>query len=133
MKLEGTKIVVTEDEPDQLDFIVTVLEDAGANVRAAHNGNQALNLAESEHPDLVTLDIDMPGKDIFQVVEEFQLNGFREGLRICIISGRPERSPTFLEQLQAEAATWGKLIGTAYGEPFTCREPLGMSSMRGLI
>ncbi|MEO2048879.1 MAG: bacillithiol biosynthesis deacetylase BshB1 [Pirellulales bacterium] len=49
------------------------------------------------------------------------------------ITGRPTNSPTFLEQLRDEAATWGKVIGTEYGEPFTCREPLGMSSLGGLI
>ena len=49
------------------------------------------------------------------------------------ITGRPTESPTFLERLRAEAATWGKMIGTEYGEPFTCREPLGMSSLGGLI
>jgi len=49
------------------------------------------------------------------------------------ILGRPTESPTFLERVRDEAATWGKAIGTAYGEPFTCREPLGMRSMDGLI
>jgi len=49
------------------------------------------------------------------------------------ITGRSAESPAFLERLRAEAATWGKMIGTAFGEPFTCREPLGMSSLGGLI
>jgi bacillithiol biosynthesis deacetylase BshB1 len=49
------------------------------------------------------------------------------------ITGRSPEPPTFLERLRDEAATWGNKIGTAYGEPFTCREPLGLSSLRGLI
>ncbi|MCG8450725.1 MAG: bacillithiol biosynthesis deacetylase BshB1 [Pirellulales bacterium] len=49
------------------------------------------------------------------------------------IAGRPTQPPTFLDQLRDEAAYWGKTIGVTYGEPFTCREPLGMSTMTGLV
>jgi len=49
------------------------------------------------------------------------------------IEGRPQEPPTFLDQLRDEAAFWGKCIGTAYGEPFTCREPIGLSSMQSLV
>jgi bacillithiol biosynthesis deacetylase BshB1 len=49
------------------------------------------------------------------------------------ITGRPTDPPTFLDQLRDEAAYWGKTIGTRYGEPFNCREPIGLSTMAGLI
>jgi bacillithiol biosynthesis deacetylase BshB1 len=48
------------------------------------------------------------------------------------VTGRAE-SPTFLERMRDEAAYWGKCIGTRYGEPFHCREPLGLESLRALI
>jgi bacillithiol biosynthesis deacetylase BshB1 len=49
------------------------------------------------------------------------------------IEGRQAEPPTFLDQLRDEAAFWGKAIGVRYGEPFNCREPIGMTSMRGLV
>ena len=49
------------------------------------------------------------------------------------IEGRSTESPTFLDQLRDEAAYWGKTIGTAYGEPFHCREPIGLSTLTGLV
>jgi len=49
------------------------------------------------------------------------------------ITGRPTQPPTFLEGLRDEAAYWGKTIGVKYGEPFACREPLGLSTMAGLV
>jgi len=49
------------------------------------------------------------------------------------IEGRSTEPPTFLDQLRDEAAYWGKSIGTAYGEPFTSREPIGLSSLQQLI
>jgi len=49
------------------------------------------------------------------------------------ITGRSTEPPTFVDQLRDEAAYWGKTIGTKFGEPFACREPLGMNSMAGLV
>jgi bacillithiol biosynthesis deacetylase BshB1 len=49
------------------------------------------------------------------------------------ITGRPTASPTCIEGLEAEAVYWGKAIGVRYGEPFACREPLGLRSMGELV
>jgi len=49
------------------------------------------------------------------------------------VTGRPTDPPTFLDRLRDEAAYWGKTIGTRYGEPFACREPLGVASMSQFV
>lgn len=49
------------------------------------------------------------------------------------ITGRSSGPPTFLDQLRDEAAYWGKTIGVAYGEPYTSREPMGLSGFGGLV
>jgi bacillithiol biosynthesis deacetylase BshB1 len=49
------------------------------------------------------------------------------------ITGRSSKPPTFLDQLRDEAAYWGKTIGTRYGEPYACREPIGVNSFASLI
>jgi bacillithiol biosynthesis deacetylase BshB1 len=49
------------------------------------------------------------------------------------IAGRPAESPTFLGRLRDEAAYWGSKIGTRYGEPYASREPIGLSTMAGLV
>jgi len=43
------------------------------------------------------------------------------------------RSPAFLDGLRDQAAVWGMAIGKTYGEPFACREPLGLASLQHLI
>jgi bacillithiol biosynthesis deacetylase BshB1 len=53
--------------------------------------------------------------------------------RSQLIEGRPQEPPTFLDRLRDQAATWGWAIGRRYGEPFTCREPIGMGSLKSLI
>lgn len=49
------------------------------------------------------------------------------------IEGREHIEPSFLDQLKNEAAYWGRSIGVAYGEPYTCREPIGMNGFSSLI
>ncbi len=53
---------MVDDEPDILTYISTVLEDQGATVVQALDAEQALDLALKEKPDLITLDLSMPGK-----------------------------------------------------------------------
>ncbi len=48
------------------------------------------------------------------------------------ITGRPTESPTLIDRLRHMASTWGFLIGAKYGEPFASREPIGLTSLRGL-
>ena len=49
------------------------------------------------------------------------------------VEGRSQEPPDFFERLHARATTWGLAIGTRFGEPFACREPVGIGSLRGLV
>ncbi len=49
------------------------------------------------------------------------------------ITGRPTEPPTFLDRLRDQAAFWGWSIGARYGEPFLCRETIGLKSLDGLV
>ncbi len=53
--------------------------------------------------------------------------------RSQFVAGREHLNPSFLDQLQDEAAYWGKSIGVRYGEPFTSREPIGLTGFSELI
>jgi len=49
------------------------------------------------------------------------------------ISGREHLQPSFIQQLEFEAAYWGKSIGVKYGEPYAAREPLGLRGFEDLV
>jgi Fe-S oxidoreductase len=88
--LENYKILVVDDEPDILLFYSTLLEDNGAQVIQASDGDTALKLARSEKPDLITLDLSMPGTDGGQVFETLRKDPELGQIRVCIITGKPE-------------------------------------------
>ena len=90
LPLQGFKILVVDDEPDILTFLSVVLEDQGATVIQAANGEQALSLAIQEKPDLITLDLSMPGKNGGMVFEEIRNNPRIASTKVCIITGKPE-------------------------------------------
>ena len=52
--------------------------------------------------------------------------------RSQFIEGRPTAPPTFLDELRDRARYWGWTIGTRYGEPFVCREEVGLRGLRDL-
>jgi len=88
--LTGYKILVTDDEPDFVTFVSTVLEDHGATILQAFSGDEAIEIARKENPNLITLDISMPGKSGHEVFEEIRKDADLQSIPICIITGRPE-------------------------------------------
>jgi bacillithiol biosynthesis deacetylase BshB1 len=53
--------------------------------------------------------------------------------RSQFIEGRPTTPPTLLDDLRDRARYWGWSIGAGYGEPFVCREEIGLRSLRDLV
>jgi len=88
--LAGRTILVADDEPDQVAFLSTVFEDNGATVLQAMNGDEALEMARKEKPDLLTLDLSMPGMNVGEVFELIRKDPELAQLKICIVTGRPE-------------------------------------------
>jgi CheY-like chemotaxis protein len=88
--LSPYKILVVDDEADVRAFICTVLADSGATVLDASDGDEAMAVARREVPDLITLDITMPGKDGGEVFDELRNDPTLRNIPVCIISADPD-------------------------------------------
>ncbi|MEO6729939.1 MAG: response regulator transcription factor [Ferruginibacter sp.] len=67
------KILIADDEPDILEIIQFNLQAEGYEVFTAKNGNEAIDEAKKHHPDLIILDIMMPGKNGIDVCNILRL------------------------------------------------------------
>lgn len=67
-----TKILVIDDDPDLQVAVKTVLEAKSYQVVAAYDGDEGLRKVVDERPDLIILDVKMPGKHGFDVCRELK-------------------------------------------------------------
>jgi DNA-binding response OmpR family regulator len=70
--LEGTKVLLVDDDSDILTSMQAAFEPTGAQVETANNGNKAVELAEKNDPDVIVLDMMLPGRSGFLVLERIK-------------------------------------------------------------
>lgn len=87
--LTGKTILIVDDDQDLLTAMTTSLAETGATVETAADGAKAVNLAESLEPDLIVLDIMLPQKSGFLVLEK--LKQMASAPRVIMITGNQGR------------------------------------------
>ena len=80
------RILVVEDVPDVALTFSALIRACGHRTQVAPNGNAALRMAQEFHPDLVFVDIGLPGMDGYEVAE--RLHDLGEHPRIVSVSGQ---------------------------------------------
>ena len=79
------KILIADDEPDILEIIQFNLQAEGYEVLTAKNGDEAIDQAKKHHPDLIILDIMMPGKNGIEVCNILRMQpAFKETLIVFL-------------------------------------------------
>ena len=86
--MTAKKILVVDDEPDFCDALRDFLTSKGYEVAVVLNGEEALPAYMQEKPDVVLLDIQMPGKDGLQVLRE--LKAIDPAARVIMITALME-------------------------------------------
>jgi two-component system response regulator ResD len=88
--VRGTVLVV-DDEPTITEVVARYLERAGYRTRVAADGIQALELAASQRPDLVLLDLMLPGIDGLEVMRRLRELG-RDRMAVILLTAKGEES-----------------------------------------
>ena len=84
------RILVVDDDVELVGLLRYALETAGYEVSAAYDGDQALALAAQVAPDLVVLDVNLPGIDGFGVLE--RLRRHRDDLPVMMLTVRADET-----------------------------------------
>lgn len=72
LDLTGKKIIVAEDDADSWYFLKMLLKSTQASLRRAASGDQLMQMVQEEMPDLILLDINMPGKTGYECMREIR-------------------------------------------------------------
>lgn len=80
------KILIVDDEPDIVMYLKLLLENSGYQVVSACDGREGLELARTEQPDLICLDIMMPKKTGVALYQEIKTDPELKKLPCIIIS-----------------------------------------------
>ncbi len=88
--MEKHKILIVDDEPDILEFMQYNLEKEGFEVFLASSGKQALEVAKHELPDLIILDVMMPGMDGIETCRELRNDPRLRDTIIAFLTARNE-------------------------------------------
>jgi len=79
------KILVVDDEPDMLELMLRVLAKKGYQSLGATNGPDGIRLNEQEQPDLIVLDLRMPGMDGIETLRHIRQKDAK--VRVIILTG----------------------------------------------
>lgn len=90
MDLRNTHIMVVDDIADNLQVIGSILHNEGFNTSFAHNGKQALEITPEIMPDLILLDVSMPGLTGFEVCTFLKMNERTKHIPIIFLTARTE-------------------------------------------
>lgn len=118
--LDGKRILLVDDDTDILQSLQAAFEPTGAVLDTANNGNKAVEIAEKSPPDLIVLDMMLPGRSGFLVLEKLKarkpLNS--KPFVIMITGNQGQRHKMYAESLGAneyftKPVKLDKLLSTA--------------------
>jgi len=111
------KILIIEDEPNIRELVLYNLSQNDYEGMAAEDGLQGLSMARSEQPDLILLDIMLPGKNVYDICNEL----------------RAEGSKTPIIMLTAKNEEIDKVLGLEFGADDYISKPFGIRELMARI
>lgn len=88
MTSAGLKVLIVDDEPNIVIALEFLLEREGFAVHKAYNGQQAIAQAQQLVPDIMVLDVMMPGMDGFEVARQIRNNPDLEYTKIVFLTAK---------------------------------------------
>jgi CheY-like chemotaxis protein len=116
------RVLVADDYPGTAESIAMLMGLLGHTVRVAHCGENALMLAASFAPDLVLLDLFMPGLNGFEVARELRKRDGGDRVKLAAITGTSRST----DHARARAAGFDHV----YVKPFGATHALDLSAQR---
>jgi len=88
--LNRAKILLVDDQPENLDVVIGILEPQGYDIRIGRSGLEALELVQRVVPDLILLDVMMPGLDGFETCRRLKTMPTINAIPVIFLTARTE-------------------------------------------
>jgi two-component system phosphate regulon response regulator PhoB len=91
------KILIVDDQIEVRELVQVTLEIGDYQILTAENGQQAIEIAQAEHPDIILLDIMMPGSDIdgLEACRRLKADPATANITIVMLSAKGQESDIF--------------------------------------
>ncbi|MFH1700662.1 MAG: response regulator [Candidatus Zixiibacteriota bacterium] len=89
--VKGANILVIDDEPEITEIIEAFLDNAGYNVQVENSPTKAVALAKTLSPDLILLDIMMPGTDGYQICNRIKEEPGLSNTPVIFLTGKDSK------------------------------------------
>lgn len=86
------RILIVDDSPTELHVLRRLLEKHGYQILVAHDAVQAIDLARRERPDLILMDVVMPGMSGFQATRKLARDQQTASIPVFIVSSKNQES-----------------------------------------
>ncbi|MCP4653497.1 MAG: response regulator [Candidatus Omnitrophica bacterium] len=100
--MSNKRILIVDDEPDILRVAVFRLKKAGFEVATAINGQEGLEMAKKEKPDLIFLDLRLPVMDGYELCHELKTNDDLKHIPIILLTASAAQIGTRARQMGAD-------------------------------
>src|SRR5215468_435 len=90
-KEHAASILVVDDDPEIVSMLSTRLSARGYKVSTASDGHRAIELAKRERPDIVLLDVMMPGKSGWEVARALKQDPVTQAIKIVMVTAIGEQ------------------------------------------
>ena len=97
---EQKKVLIVDDSVANADLLEALLVNFNFMALKAYSGEEALSLTEKESPDLVLMDVMMPGMSGFQVCEKLRENPSFSNVPIIIVTAKAKEESDIIESLE---------------------------------
>ena len=104
---EMKTILVVEDEEDVMDYLVTFFEDNGYKVITANNSITGIQKAKDIQPDLISLDLSMPGESGLQLYRNLIETKSTKRIPVLVITGFSNEFKSYFDELETKISPVG--------------------------
>jgi two-component system, OmpR family, phosphate regulon response regulator PhoB len=101
-ELAGSQILIVEDHPTMREAMRMVLEHEGFSIREAADGEAALEMVRAQQPDLVFLDLNIPGTSGADVLKQLKGDPETAAVRVIIVTATGEEGREQVLKLGAD-------------------------------